>query len=140
MGKKNSKKRDAILQTIRSADSHPGARWVYQQLKPVIPDLSLGTVYRNIALFLEEGIIASLGVIGGEERFDAQARPHAHVICTRCGYILDIAGKEIAGLEPPVFEALGFTIDIRRTVFYGVCKACGGLDRQGVPAGSPAGV
>ena len=56
---KKSRKRDAILACVCSTDTHPTAEWVYTQLKPDIPDLSLGTVYRNLAMFRREGIMGT---------------------------------------------------------------------------------
>jgi Fur family peroxide stress response transcriptional regulator len=90
MGRKHSKKRDAVLKAIRSTHSHPGAQWIYDTLKPSIPSLSLGTVYRNINVFLEEGAIVSVGTVGGEERFDGRVSPHPHLICCRCGKVADL--------------------------------------------------
>ncbi|MDR2211173.1 MAG: transcriptional repressor [Spirochaetaceae bacterium] len=130
-GRKHSKKRDAILRTIRSTNSHPGAQWVYDQLKPSIPDLSLGTVYRNISLFREEGEVVSLGVVQGEERFDGRVSPHPHLVCCRCGRVLDLPSP-----APGIFKFFtepqtegretvpDFTIDYRKTVFYGLCRKC----------------
>jgi Fur family peroxide stress response transcriptional regulator len=118
--RKHSKKRDAILKTIRSTASHPGAQWVYDQLKPSIPDLSLGTVYRNINLFLEEGSVISVGVVEGEERFDGRVSPHPHLVCCRCGSVADLECPE-GGPEP---GAGGFVIDYRKTVYYGLCGDC----------------
>ncbi len=60
--RKHSRKRDAILECLRCTTSHPTAEWVYNQLKPTIPDLSLATVYRNLAIFKAEGTIDSVGV------------------------------------------------------------------------------
>ncbi|MGE4277314.1 MAG: transcriptional repressor, partial [Lawsonibacter sp.] len=57
---RHSKKREAILSAIRSTKSHPSAEWVYQTLKPTHPDLSLGTVYRNLLFFQEHGDIQSV--------------------------------------------------------------------------------
>ncbi|MDR3336077.1 MAG: transcriptional repressor, partial [Treponema sp.] len=79
--RKHSKKREAILKIIRSTDSHPTARWVYERLKPEIPDLSLGTVYRNISLFRQEGKVVALGVVNGEEHYDGFTEPHPHGVC-----------------------------------------------------------
>ena len=81
---KKSRKRDAILACVCSTDTHPTAEWVYTQLKPDIPDLSLGTVYRNLAMFRREGIIGSAGVVNGLERYDRNPLPHAHFVCTQC--------------------------------------------------------
>ena len=119
--RKHSRKRDAILELIhgcRSSKIHPTAQWIYEQLKPQLPDLSLGTVYRNIKVLLEEGVLASVGVINGEERFDGEPKPHSHAVCTRCGMVMDLPAKEKPALIP------GFTIDIRNTIFYGLCSGC----------------
>ena len=69
-GKNFSKKRQLILDAIKSTNNHPSAKWVYESLKEEIPDLSLGTVYRNIALFKEEGLIVTVANLDGEERID----------------------------------------------------------------------
>ena len=93
--RKHSRKRDAILNCISRTTCHPSAEWVYQQLKPEIPDLSLGTVYRNIAMFKEEGTIQSIGVVNGLERYDFNTAPHTHFICTACGSVLDLGTIEL---------------------------------------------
>lgn len=79
-----SKKREAILAAIQGTSCHPSAEWIYQQLKPSHPDLSLGTVYRNLIFFQERGDIRSVGVIQGQERFDAVVTPHSHFVCEYC--------------------------------------------------------
>jgi Fur family peroxide stress response transcriptional regulator len=128
--KKHSKKRDAILEAIRSTTAHPGAQWVYNKLKPRIPDLALGTVYRNIAVFLRENSVVSLGVVRGEERFDGCVEPHPHCVCSRCGRVADLpcpdteTSKLIEGGLAKSME--NFTIDYRKTVFYGLCAECAG--------------
>jgi len=124
-GRRQSKKRDAILELMRSSASHPGAQWVYEKLKPEFPDLSLGTVYRNISLFKKEGLLSFLGVVNGEERFDGIAAPHPHVCCTNCGVILDLdetVSSQIFRHIPA--EIPGFAIDVRNIVFFGTCDTC----------------
>ena len=66
--KRYSRKREAILHAIRSTTSHPSAEWVYTQLKPQFPDLSLATVYRNIASFVESGELVRVAVVDSKER------------------------------------------------------------------------
>ncbi|GHV40588.1 transcriptional repressor [Spirochaetia bacterium] len=127
IGRKHSNKRDAILRVIQSTVSHPGAQWVYERLKPQIPDLSLGTVYRNISLFQEEGAVISVGVVNGEERFDGQAAPHPHFVCSSCGKIVDLPCPGDETLKERMagsIENADFTIDYRKTVFYGLCGEC----------------
>jgi Fur family peroxide stress response transcriptional regulator len=128
-GRKHSKKRDAILRVIQSTTSHPGAQWVYDQLKPAIPDLSLGTVYRNIKVFLREGSVISVGVVDGEERFDGFTAPHPHFVCGHCGRVIDIPSPEPETLKLLAGGKADFSIDYRKTTFYGVCGECGGKAR-----------
>jgi Fur family peroxide stress response transcriptional regulator len=123
--RKHSKKRDAILEVIKSTKTHPGAQWVYERLKPAIADLSLATVYRNLGQFKEKGILASLGVVKGEERFDAAAFPHPHAVCTRCGKVEDLPEEVQAELMAEFnIKIPGFVIDKRNTMFYGLCNDC----------------
>ena len=125
--RKHSKKRDAILQTIISTKTHPGASWVYKRLKPHIPGLSLGTVYRNINLLREEGTVISVGVVDGEERFDGRMIPHPHFVCEKCGRVKDFTKKAESAINSKLsIEIPGFFIDNRKTVFYGLCKTCAG--------------
>ncbi|MDR2314545.1 MAG: transcriptional repressor [Spirochaetaceae bacterium] len=132
--RKHSAKRDAILRVLTKTDTHPGAQWVYDQLKPLIPDLSLATVYRNLRLFRKEGKALFVGVVRGEERFDGVVEPHPHLVCSHCGRVIDLPCPEDQVVQGTL-EIEGFTVDCRRTVFYGSCPDCGpfkedyGLDR-----------
>ena len=92
---KHFRKRDAVLTCLRGTDTHPSADWVYAQLKSAYPDISLGTVYRNLAYFKEQGTIVSLGTVKGVERFDGNTAPHVHFICTECGKILDLMQLQV---------------------------------------------
>ena len=67
---KQFRKRNAILAYLKETKEHPSAEMVFTHLKPEIPDLSLGTVYRNLTKFREQGDIISLGAVNGVERFD----------------------------------------------------------------------
>lgn len=123
--RKRSKKRDAILRCVQEADGHPSAEWVYHRLKPEIPDLSLGTVYRNLALFKQTGQIVSLGTVQGLERFDGCTAPHAHFICTHCGRILDLPGIVLPQEAFRQAEELaGFRMEDCLLTFQGSCMEC----------------
>lgn len=128
--RKYSRKRDAILDCIRRTKCHPTAEWVYQQLKAEYPDLSLGTVYRNISLFKEEGRIRSIGVVNGLEHYDGILEPHAHFICTCCGAVRDVEAK----LPPSVLEEAesqsGGVVNGYQLQFFGVCAGCKGINNQ----------
>jgi Fur family peroxide stress response transcriptional regulator len=123
---KHSKKLDAILSLLRSTLSHPTASWVYDRLKADIQGLSLGTVYRNITVLREQGLVRSVGVYAGEEHFDGFAEAHPHIVCTSCGAVSDIPETQADELHRFV-EASSFSpfsIDARSTVFYGRCETC----------------
>lgn len=123
--RKHSKKRDAILACIRGTDSHPSAEWIYTQLKPQIPDLSLGTVYRNINMFREEGTIVSVGVVDGLERFDGNTSPHVHFVCEGCGAVLDVGTIEVpVELTSQAELATGGMVTACRLSFAGRCQKC----------------
>ena len=120
-----SEKRLAILQTLQKTDVHPTAEWVYEALRPRYPNLSLGTVYRNLKRFCEEGKAASVGVINGQEHFDGTTAPHAHFICTKCHGVQDIrqdyfASKELTKLS----ESTGLQVESASVIFRGVCGSC----------------
>jgi Fur family peroxide stress response transcriptional regulator len=141
--RKHSRKRDVILEVIRSTGSHPTAAWVYDKVKRQVPDLSLATVYRNITQFREEGEVISVGVKNGEECFDGRVEPHPHFVCEVCGDILDLTddaaltdsvagavrdGVTSVGAAPAGVASEGavkLKIDFRKTVFYGICSKCG---------------
>lgn len=125
MERKRSRKREAILDCLRQTDVHPSAEWVYRRLKPRIPDLSLATVYRNLALFKQEGLICSLGVVQGLERFDGDTSPHVHFICTGCGRILDLPGLQLpAELASQAVQITDGQVTGASLRFHGVCRHC----------------
>ena len=120
-----SKKRAAILSAIRGTDCHPSAEWVYQTLKPNHPDLSLGTVYRNLVFFQERGDIRSVGVVRGQERFDGITSPHNHFICSHCGAVVDLSQIELADrIDRDVSEQYGLMVDRHELTFHGLCPTC----------------
>lgn len=120
-----SKKRAAILAAIRGTDCHPSAEWVYQALKPSHPDLSLGTVYRNLVFFQERGDIRSVGVVKGQERFDGITTPHSHFICRHCGAVMDLSQTELASrIDRDVSEQYGLMVEHHELTFHGLCPTC----------------
>ena len=122
---KHFRKRDAILSCVRNTEVHPSADWVFAQLKPEIPDLSLGTVYRNLALFKEQGVIASLGTVKGVERFDGNTDPHVHFICTQCGAVMDLPQISVPEeLNSAVAQSSGGRVDNCQLSFTGICGEC----------------
>ncbi len=122
--RKHSKKREAILVKLRSTTSHPSAAWVYEELRRDIPDLSLGTVYRNLSVFRDEGLITSVGVVNGQERFDGNTDEHTHFICLNCGDVLDLDVALPASLTSDVETDNNLSVQARQLTLYGHCTRC----------------
>ncbi|MDO5399476.1 MAG: transcriptional repressor [Eubacteriales bacterium] len=122
---KRFRKREAILSCLRRTRAHPSAEGLHQLLQADHPDISLATVYRNLALFKSQGLIASLGTVGGIERFDGNTDPHVHFVCQTCGEVLDLPG-----LDPPdslcgaAARAVGGRVDSCQLTFTGECPRC----------------
>ena len=124
-GTKHFKKREAVLNCLRSTDTHPTAEWVHSQLRSEYPDISLGTVYRNLAMFKQQGIIASLGTVNGVERFDGNTEPHVHFICTNCDRVQDLPEMQIPeSLAETASRCSGGRAEICHLSFTGQCREC----------------
>ena len=120
-----SKNREAILTCLRSTESHPTADWIYAQLKPDYPDLSLATVYRNLSALKESGLIRSVGVVNGQERFDATTESHPHAVCSRCGKMIDLSDLLVPHeLVAAVQAETGFAVSEAVLQFTGLCPEC----------------
>ena len=117
-----SKKRTAVYEVLSSTKSHPTAEWIYEQVKKEYPDISLGTVYRNLAMFKAEGKIITVGVVDGQERFDADTAPHSHFVCRSCFSVLDVEDREPIPI-PAAAEDCG-TIESCEIIYRGVCRNC----------------
>lgn len=121
---RRSKKRDAMLELLRSTTCHPSADWVHRQLRQQYPDISLGTVYRNLKQLTEEGLVRSVGVIGGQERFDGCLTPHSHFICNHCGQMVDLPDCVPADAVGLLGKEYGFTAQSCEVHIYGICSDC----------------
>ena len=121
---RRSKKRDAILELMRSTRTHPSADWIYQNMREQFPDVSLGTVYRNLNQLREEGIVKSVGVVNGQERFDAFTVPHSHFVCNHCGAVIDLPNCVSEEVIAPLSKEYGFLEQSSELHVYGLCSEC----------------
>lgn len=118
-----SMQREQIYQVVRASKEHPTAQMVYDSLRPEMPRLSLGTVYRNLHQMAQEGRLAELD--GPVARFDAVLRPHTHIRCIRCGQMVDAAVPYDPAMDR-TNVAEGWTVQSHELVFNGICPACAG--------------
>ena len=119
-----SKKREAIYACLCGTQVHPSADWIYRELRPDYPDLSLATVYRNLIQLKEAGMIQSVGVVDGQERFDADLHPHSHLVCSRCGSVRDLEIRLPERLTRDTEEQSGWKVTGTSVRLTGICPQC----------------
>ena len=90
---KYSRQRESIKENLMNRYDHPTAETVYLDVKKDYPNISLGTVYRNLSLLSEIGEIQKISSSNGPERFDGNPKPHFHFFCRKCGQVTDIPCK-----------------------------------------------
>ena len=118
-----SRQRERIYQAVRDSREHPTAQMVYDILRPELPKLSLGTVYRNLQQMAAEGRLVQLD--GPVARFDAVLEPHTHLRCASCGQVADGVLSYDAALDRAAMAG-GWTITGHSLTFTGICPACAG--------------
>lgn len=124
-GHRVTDQRRLILEVVRATDAHPSAEWVYRKVRRRLPRISLGTVYRNLKLLAQEGLIKELGG-KGLGRYDGNTDGHYHFSCHSCGRIYDLGEPVERALERRVAARTGFSVTQHRIEFYGLCSACAG--------------
>lgn len=124
---RNTKQRQLILEVLRSTYSHPTVDWLYQKVRKEMPNISLGTVYRNLNLLKEQGIIQELRYAGQQSRYDGNPQPHYHLTCTHCQRVMDVDIPVQKQLDQQLKQALP-EVDVlgHNLEFYGICPECAG--------------
>lgn len=119
-----SRQRECILQTLSGTTSHPTANWIYDNVRKEIPNISLGTVYRNLSKLCIEGLVLKIDVGDGTERYDACINPHYHLYCRNCGCVCDIMTDYARQLDKMAALENNCKIDYHNLVFCGLCSDC----------------
>lgn len=124
MNLKHSKQRDSIMEFLRERKDHPTADVVYMNVRKTFPNISLGTVYRNLTLLADIGEISRIRVGDGVDHFDADTSPHYHFICKECGSVIDLEMEDMADINETANKNFGGLIEGHITYFYGKCGNC----------------
>ena len=122
---KQFRKRNAILECLRSTDCHPSAEMVHQMLQSEHPDISLATVYRNLNYFKQQGLVSSVATVNGIERFDANTQDHVHFVCENCDAVLDLHQIHVPEtLDAKVKDLSGCQVNSCQVTLTGLCANC----------------
>lgn len=123
-GMKYSRQRELIRNYLASTTSHPTADKVYDEIRKEIPNISLGTVYRNLNQLAEAGEILKVSCGDGCDHFDGNPNPHYHFICKSCHCVLDLGMRPTTTLDALANEGFEGTIEGSVTYFFGICPSC----------------
>ncbi len=125
-----SRQRESIQDYLNTHRTHPTAEAVYLGLKKKFPNISLGTVYRNLNYLADVGEILRISSVSGPDRYDGNVSPHYHFICTSCGKVLDIDMEPQTMLNELANERFEGVVTNHLTHFFGLCPECKNNKKQ----------
>ena len=120
---RHSHQRDMIYEYLLQTKEHPSAEMVYEELKSKIPNLSLGTVYRNLNLLEELGMVRKVTTLNNVERYDACCEDHVHFVCSKCGKIIDLPNLT-QEIKDNCFNEVGHNVEWVSLILGGTCSDC----------------
>ena len=120
-----SKQRESIKNYLCGREDHPTADMIYTSIREEYPNISLGTVYRNLALLTDLGEIIKI-TTDGADRFDAHVEPHSHFICRKCHALFDIHMDDESFIDEKARQVFPGVIEGHSTQYYGLCAECAG--------------
>lgn len=122
--------RRVILEEMMTLNSHPTADEVYEIVRKRIPKVSLGTIYRNLEMLSEKGLIQKLEIGGTQRRFDGNTGNHYHLRCVECGRIIDFTTSPLKEIEETLSKLADYEIIGHRLELIGVCSTCKSLRQK----------
>ena len=121
---RNTKQRSRILEILQETTTHPTANWIYDRAKIEFPNISMGTIYRNLAVLEEMGMLQKLSCGSTFDRYDANVEPHIHFVCRKCSGVSDIHDDIPKARLQEAISGIDMQIDTYDLTCYGVCKDC----------------
>lgn len=116
--------RQAIIKFMISSKTHPSADEIYQALSPDFPNISVATIYNNLRVFKDIGLVKELTYGDSSSRFDFNTHNHYHIICEKCGKIVDFHYPQLDEVEQLAQNVTEFDVTHHRMEIYGICKDC----------------
>ena len=124
MIKRNTIQCSLVFEAVNKLQCHATADEIYDAIVKEYPNISRGTVYRNLNRLSKMGKIHKMELPGGADRFDHQCHEHYHARCVKCGRVFDVDMEYIEGLEKNIKDAHGFEISGHDIIFKGTCPDC----------------
>jgi Fur family ferric uptake transcriptional regulator len=119
-----TRQRRLVLEELRKLKNHPSAEYLFGIVRKTMPNISLGTVYRNLDVLVNSGMVLKLELAGGQSRYDGDVSPHYHVRCRRCGAVGDLPEAAVMGVSNPRVLESSYIVTGWRMEFDGICPLC----------------
>ena len=123
-GLKITHQRLEIFRILAEAKDHPSAEEVYMRVREKIPTISFDTVYRTLALFSRHGMLIKLNSAESRTRYDANVKPHCHIVCTECKKITDFEWPALDTVPLPRMLRNWGRIETHSLLLRGICDSC----------------
>ena len=120
---RNTRQRQIVLEAVQEHHDHPSADQIYLEIRAIDPKISRGTVYRNLNILSDDGLITHVRVPGAD-RYEGRTDLHYHMICLRCGAVCDIPLSYDLSLDEAIAAQSGYRVIRHRLFFEGVCPDC----------------
>ena len=124
MDTRRTRQREAIIRILKKTTTHPTADWLYEEVRKEIPNISKGTVYRNLNFLRETGEILELNPNGTVARYDGRQENHYHFNCEKCGRVFDVDEPVSPEIDQRVAQKTGFQVNRHTLDFFGLCRDC----------------
>jgi Fur family ferric uptake transcriptional regulator len=122
--KRMTRQRRLVLHELRKLKNHPSADYLFGIVRQTIPNISLGTVYRNLDVLVNSGLALKLDLAGGQSRYDGDISPHYHIRCRACGAVDDLPENAVIGVDSPRVLESSYVVTGWRMEFDGFCPMC----------------
>lgn len=124
MIRRETRQKEAILKVLRRTNSHPTADCIYDEVRKVIPNISKGTIYRNLKILKDNEQISELNLSGTVSRYEGNQDGHYHFRCEKCKRVFDLDNPVNKELDKEIAQKTGFKVKYHQLEFRGICKDC----------------
>jgi len=121
-----TQQRQVILEELNKLTCHPTAEDLHRIVRERLPKISIATVYRNLELLSEEGMVLKMNVGGAQRRFDGTTANHYHIRCSVCGRVDDVHMPVLPSIEEAARKSSAYILLSHKVEFTGICPDCAG--------------